>query len=72
MLELWNKVVWALVFLRDQCMPVTIGDAPGTIDFLIVALAALAMVVGSVWFALGLMGRDPDRMHAIKSQVLED
>lgn len=72
MTDFIDRVGWLLVFLRDQCMPVPIGDQPGALDYAIVWLATLAVVGGTVWFAWGLAGRDTAAETRIKAQVLKD
>lgn len=72
MADLWNEVVLLLILLRDQCMPVTIGDTPGAVDYAVVALASIGMVGGTIWFVWGLMGRDSARYDALKAQILQD
>ena len=72
MSDFLGRVVWLLIFIRDQCMPVPIGDEPGVIDYSIVALAAVGVVAGTVWFAWGLTGRDTAQETRVKAQVLED
>lgn len=72
MAALWDRIVWLLIFVREQCMPVTVGDTPGAVDYAVVALATIGMVVGTVWFVWGLTGRDSARHDAVKEQVLED
>jgi hypothetical protein len=72
MLDLWDRVIVLLIFVRDQCMPVAIGDTPRVIDYAIVALAAGALVGGTLWFVWGLLGRDSARNAARKALVLED
>lgn len=72
MADLWKDIVLMLILLRDQCMPVTIGDTPGPIDYAVVGLASLGMVAGTLWFVWGLLGRDSGRHDAVKSQILED
>lgn len=70
--DLWDQVNWLLIFIRNQCMPVAIGDQPGAVDYAIVTLATVGMAGGVIWFAWGLAGRDPARHDAVKAQVLED
>ena len=72
MSDFLDRVVWLLIFIRDQCMPVTIGTEPGALDYGIVGLAAVAVIGGTVWFAWGLTGRDTEQETRLKAQVLED
>lgn len=72
MSEFVDRVVWLLIFLRDQCMPVTIGNDPGVLDYTLVGVAAAALVVGTVCFARGLVGKDTEFETRLKAQVLED
>lgn len=72
MAEFLDRVVWLLIFIRDQCMPVTIGTAPNTLDYFIVGVTTCVMIGGTIWFAWGLTGRDGDTETRLKAQVLED
>lgn len=53
-------------------MPVTIEEAPGLVDYVIVTAAATAVVVAAIWLALALRGRDSASDSPVKRRVLED
>lgn len=67
-----DEIRWLLIMIRDQCMPAAIDGDPGVLDYSIVGVATLALIAATMWFAWGMTGRDPQRFHDIKTQVLED
>ncbi|MEO0823001.1 MAG: hypothetical protein AAF074_21565 [Pseudomonadota bacterium] len=67
-----DRITWLLLYLREQCMPMPIDGEPGAVDYLVVAVAALSVAGGAIWFVRALAWRDSPRIQAIKAQVLED
>lgn len=72
MSDLIAHVRWLLILLRDQCMPATISQEPGALDYVIVSLVAISVLGGTIWFARGLTRSDSPHVDALKAKVLED